>query len=226
MANEAADAYVDLVLFPEAALTGLINSDDPFHDRTLGGVIPGPVTQVLSELAKEREIYLGIGLLEREGERLFDSAVLFNPKGEIILNYRRIDPHWHGKNADPSIYCQGKELLKAETPFGTFTFLICGDLFNEGLVPRARTLRPDWLLFPFARNFSDNSYDQERWDREAKNEYMEQVKLIGVTTLMVNHLAGKSVFGATFGGAMVVDKTGIVVDSFPLGRVGILLVDL
>ena len=32
LAEEAADAGADLVLFPEAALTGLINNDDPAHD--------------------------------------------------------------------------------------------------------------------------------------------------------------------------------------------------
>ena len=169
---------------------------------------------------------MGIGLLEREVDRLFDSAVLFDPTGEIILKYRRIDPHWHGKNADPSVYLQGKTLSVVRTELGTFLFLICGDLFDDSLVQRVKDLDTDWLLFPFARNFDDNSYDQERWDREAKNEYIEQVKLVGVTTLMVNHLAGKSMFGATFGGAMVVRPSGAVVKSFPLGKPGILFVDL
>ena len=40
MANEAADSCVDLVLFPEAALTGLVNTDDLYHDRILGEAIP------------------------------------------------------------------------------------------------------------------------------------------------------------------------------------------
>lgn len=48
MSNEATDAGVDLILFPEAALTGLINNDDPSHDLPLGQIIPGPITEILS----------------------------------------------------------------------------------------------------------------------------------------------------------------------------------
>jgi predicted amidohydrolase len=41
-AHAAADEGADLVVFPEAALTGLINNDDPAHDLPLGQPIPGP----------------------------------------------------------------------------------------------------------------------------------------------------------------------------------------
>ena len=173
MANEAADAGADLVVFPEAALTGLINNDDPSHDLPLGQVIPGPVTDVLAGLARERHIWLAIGLLEREGHRLYDSAVLLTPDGDIGLKYRRIQPRWHGKRADP-----------------------------------------------------DGSYDQERWDREEKPTYVQQVRLAGVTTLMINYLADRNLLGGSFGGAMVVLSDGTVVDSFPLSKVGILVVEV
>jgi len=44
----------DLVLFPEAAITGLINNDDPLHDLPLGLSIPGEFTHTLSEIAKRK----------------------------------------------------------------------------------------------------------------------------------------------------------------------------
>ena len=225
MANEAADAGTDLVVFPEAALTGLINNDEPSHDLPLGQVIPGPVTDVLARLTRERRIWLAIGLLEREGDRLYDSAVLLTPDGGIGLKYRRIQPQWHGRHADPSVYCQGTELPKVETQLGTFAFLICGDLFDDDLIQRVCNLRPDWLLFPFARRFRDRSYDQEQWDREEKPEYAQRVKLAGITTLMTNYVADRD-FSGSFGGAMVVSSDGTVMDSFPLGKSGILLVNL
>jgi len=225
MANEAADAGADLVVFPEAALTGLINNDEPSHDLPLGQPIPGPVTDVLARLACERRIWLAIGLLERDGDKLYDSAVLLTPDGEIGLKHRRIQPQWHGPNVDPSVYCQGTELSKVNTPLGTFAFLICGELFDDELVQRVRNLRPDWLLFPFARCFNDGSYDQERWDREEKPEYVQRVKLAGITTLMTNYLTDKD-FDGYFGGIMVVSSDGTVVDSFPLDKIGILMVDL
>ncbi|MBM3238649.1 carbon-nitrogen hydrolase family protein [Candidatus Poribacteria bacterium] len=223
MVNEAADAGADIVVFPEAALTGLINSDEPSYDLPLGQPIPGPVTDILAGLAHERRIWLAIGLLERDGDKLYDSAVLLTPDGEIRLKHQRIQPQWHGKHADPSVYCQGTALSKVETPLGSFAFLICGELFDDELIQRVRDLRPDWLLFPFARCFDEDCQCEQRWNREEKTEYAKRVKLVGVTTLMTNYL---SEVDGCFGGAMVVSGDGTVVDSFPLGKVGILMVDL
>ncbi len=225
MVNEAADDHADLVVFGEAALTGLINNDDPSHDLPLGQPIPGPVTDMLLALARKRHVWLAIGILEREGKTLYDSAVLLTPSGEVELKYRRIQPQWHGRSPDPSVYRQGTNLPRVETSFGSFAFLICGDLWDDELVERARDLRPDWLLYPFL-----NSLVGERWGKELKPSYAERAKLIGATTLMTSYLADLPPedmdLGGAVGGAIVVSSDGTVVDSLPPGRTGILLVDL
>ena len=227
MTNEVASAGAELVVFPEAALTGLVNNDDPIHDLPLGQPIPGLITTRLSQLTRERRVWLAIGLLEREDNRLYDSGVLLAPDGEIVLKYRRIHPGWHGLKAEPSVYCHGTEIPRAETSLGTFAFLICGDLFDDELVQRIRGLAPDWLLFPFARAFEDESHSQERWEREEKPAYLQQVKLAGVTTLMTNYLGDRTLCADnSFGGAMIVSGDGNVVASLPLGKAGILLADL
>ena len=226
LANKASDAGADLILFPEAALTSLINNDIPSHDLPLGQVIPGPITEELSQLARKRGNWVAMGLLERDDDRLYDTAIMITPKGGIVLKYRRIQPQWHGKKADASVYCQGTKLSNICTSFGSFSFMICGDLFEDELVRRLQRLQPDWLLVPFSRCFDDGSYDQERWDREEKDEYIKRVKTVGVTTLMTNYLADKEMLGGAFGGAMVISGDGTVIDSFPLGKVGMLLVDL
>jgi len=119
LAEEAADGHADLVLFPEAAVTGLINNDDPEHDLPLGEPIPGPVTDRLAALACARSIYVATGILEREGSCLYDSAVLLGPNGDVVLKYRRIQPQWHGRDADSNVYRQGDELDSAQTLVGT-----------------------------------------------------------------------------------------------------------
>jgi N-carbamoylputrescine amidase len=226
MASEAADAGAGLVVFGEAALTGLAKSDNPARDLALGQPIPGPVTGWLSALARERGVWLGAGLLEREGNRLYDSAVLLGPEGGIALKYRRIHPGWHGPEADPTVYNHGSQLNTVDTPLGRFAFLICGDLFDDGLVRRVGAHAPDWLLFPFARSFDDGSCSQERWEREEVPVYVERVRLAGVTTLMANYLGDRGLDDDSFGGAMVVSAQGQVLASYPLGRAGMLLADL
>lgn len=222
--HRCADMGVDLAVFPEAAVTGLINSDDPGHDLPLGQPIPGKVTDTLSQLAQARKIHLAIGILEREGSRLYDSAILVTPRGEIAHKYRRITPGWHGPRADPKVYCQGSELRKVHTQLGTLMFLICGDLFDDSLVAQVRRLRPDWLVVPFARCFPDGSYDQTRWEQE-RIEYIERVRAAGCTALMANYLADKELDGGSFGGALVVRSTGEIVAELPIGREDILYAD-
>ncbi len=217
MASEAAKRGAELVLFPEAALTGLINDDDPIHDLPLGQPIPGPATDALAALAHRQGIWLAIGLLERDGERLYDSAVLLTPTGELV-RYRRITPGWHGPDADPHVYGHGREPIAAKTPWGTVSFLICGDLFDDHLLERVRAMSPDLLLFPFARSFADGTFDQERWEREERPAYCERVRRVGVTTLMANYLSDDGCFG----GAMAVAADGTVLTSLPIGREGIL----
>jgi N-carbamoylputrescine amidase len=226
MVNEAADNKADLVVFGEAALTGLINNDDPSHDLPLGQPIPGPVTDMLLELTRERRVWLAIGMLEREGHSLYDSAVLLTPGGEIGLKYRRIQPQWHGRSADPFVYRQGTELSKVVTPLGSFAFLICGDLWDDELVRRTRELRPDWLLYLV----TGSGVSEERWEREDKPDYAQRAKLTGATTLMTGYIADfqskDREYERSLGGAMVISSDGTVLASLPPGKAGILLVNL
>jgi predicted amidohydrolase len=227
MAHAAADIGTDVVLFPEAALTGLINDDDPTRDLLLGQPIPGPATEAFAAVARARSLWIGVGLLERDGARLYDAAVLLSPVGEIVLEYRRISPGWHGRHADPTVYVHGTDIPVVQTSWGRVAFLLCGDLFDDGLVQQARALELDWLLFPFARGFDDGTWDQARWDCHELHEYAARVRMAGVTTLLVNYLCGDDLRDdGTFGGAWVISGTGEVLAQHPLGQDGLLLVTL
>ncbi len=224
--REAAREGADLVLFGEAAPTGLINNDDPTHDMAIAQPILGPTANTLAQGAKDAGVYVALGMLEKDGNCLYDSAILIDPEGQIILKYRRISPGWHGPTADSSVYRHGESIPLAETPLGSFAFLICGDLFDDVLVERVRTAGPDWLLLPFARCFDDGSYDQRRWDQEEKQEYADHAAKTGAVCMMVNYVAERELDGGSFGGAMIVGRDGSVLAEAPLGQPGLWLFDL
>lgn len=218
LAGHAADAEADLVMFSEAALTGLVNTGDPAHDLPLGEPIPGPATETLGRIALARDIWLAVGLFERDGDTLYDSAVLIDPDGAIALRYRRINPGWRWPGDDPRTYGSGTELPAAVTPWGTVAFLLCGDLFDDEVVERVREVAPDLLLVPFARSFEDGSIDRERWEREESPVYAKRVARAGVDTLLTAYLREPM-----FGGAMAASREGEILDSLPIGREGALL---
>lgn len=227
MAQTAADAGADVVLFPEAALTGLINVDDPGRDLPLGQPVPGPATETLAAVAQAHKLWLGMGLLERDGARLYDTAVLLSPAGAIALKYRRITPGWHGRHADPAVYGHGTGVPVLRTPWGRLAFLLCGDLFDDELVHHVRALELDFLLLPFARSFDDGVCDQVRWDQEELGAYAARIRIVGVTTLLVNYLdAGDLKDDNSFGGAWLVSSAGEVLAQYSLGHIGLLLVEM
>lgn len=202
LVERAARGGAGLVLAAEASLTGLINDDDPARDLSLGETVPGPFVDGLTVLARRYGIYLGAGLLEREGGCLYDTAVLLGPHGDLVLKYRRISPGWHGRGADPAVYPPGEDIGTCRTPLGETAFLLCGDLFDDELVDRVRQRAVDGLLVPMARCFGDGAWDQARWDAEAPG-YVERAVRSGALTLVVNYLASIDLDGyGAFGGAL------------------------
>ena len=100
--------------------------------------------------------------------------------------------------------------------------MICGDLFDDYLTEQVKSLKVDWLLYPFARCFDDGSHDQERCDEEEKPEYVESALKTGASCIMVNYLSSQDLGdGNSFGGAMVVGKDGRILKEVPLGKAGL-----
>jgi len=221
--TQSAKAGAHLVLFSEAATTGLILNNDPKHDLMLGEPVPGPAVQHFAELAKTNHIHVAFGILERDGAALYDAAVLVGPSGDLLLKYRRMDRHWHDSCGESRLYREGVECPAVDTPIGRFAFAICGDLFNDAVADQVREQHPSYLLMPFARWFDDGLYDQKRWETEERRVYVERVQKMGVTTLMANSLGTKDFDGGSFGGAMVVHADGHITHSLHLGMPGMIV---
>jgi predicted amidohydrolase len=76
-----------LIVLPELATSGyLFLSREEVAE--LAEPIPGPTTELLGEIARERELYIALGLPERSGDALYNSAVLLGPEG-IVAHYRK-----------------------------------------------------------------------------------------------------------------------------------------
>lgn len=221
--TQSAKAGAHLVLFSEAATTGLILNNDPGHDLMLGEPVPGPGVAHFADLAKCSRIHIAFGILERDGAALYDTAVLVGPSGDTLLKYRRIDPQWHDQISDSKLYREGTECSAVDTPIGRFSFTIGGDLFNETVAEQVREQHPGYLLMPFARCFDSGLCDQKRWEDEERQKYVERVKKMAVTTLMTNSMGEKDFDGGSFGGSMAVHANGRITHSLHLGMPGIIV---
>src|SRR5262245_47049214 len=84
--RRAADFDCRVVVLPECLDIGWTHPSA----RDLAQPIPGPHFDRLARAAKEAHVFVAAGLVERAGPRLFNSAVLIGPIGELLLHHRKI----------------------------------------------------------------------------------------------------------------------------------------
>ena len=83
---EAAKQKADLVVLGETIT--FVGLGMKYHD--VAEPIPGPSTEYFCQLAKKHNIYIVVGLLERDGDLVYNVAVLIGPDGKIIGKYRKV----------------------------------------------------------------------------------------------------------------------------------------
>src|SRR5690242_17764211 len=83
--------------------------------RSMAHPLPGPFSERLASAAEKAGLYVVAGLVERDGSRLFNAAVLIGPSGELILKHRKINE----LTLAHDLYSIGDRLNVAKTPLGT-----------------------------------------------------------------------------------------------------------
>ena len=86
--RETARAGARLAVFPECAVTGYC-FESLAEAREFAQPVPGPATEAISKACAELDVLAVFGMLERDGERIFNVAVLVGPNG-VIGNYRKV----------------------------------------------------------------------------------------------------------------------------------------
>jgi predicted amidohydrolase len=133
----------EIVTFPESSLLGWENP--AAHVRSHS--IPGEDSDRLCALARKHRVFLSVGLDEKDGEGLYDSCLLIDDAGNILLKHRKV-------NVLPELmsppYSVGDGAARtADTKFGRIGMMICADSFLKELVQRMADQRPDLVLIPY-----------------------------------------------------------------------------
>lgn len=81
-------AGASLAIFPECALAGYCY-DSLDECRPFAETVPGPATDQLVAVAKRLDMYAVFGLLERDGDRVFNACTLVGPQG-VVGHYRKV----------------------------------------------------------------------------------------------------------------------------------------
>lgn len=86
--EQTAGEGAKLTVFPECALTGYC-FDSLEEARPYAEPIPGPSTERMAAACKRLNCHVVYGLLEADGKKVFNAAVLVGPKG-VVASYRKV----------------------------------------------------------------------------------------------------------------------------------------
>lgn len=118
--REAAENGASIALLPEALDFGWCHTSA----RDNAGPIPGGKSfTALSEAARANGMFVCAGIIERDGDKLYNSAVIINPEGELLLKHRKLNE----LDFAHDLYDQGDRLNVIHTELGTLGLLICAD---------------------------------------------------------------------------------------------------
>lgn len=183
MIAQAAEKDCKIVVLPECLDLGWT---DP-SARALAQPIPGPRSKVLCRAAQEAQIYVAAGLTERDGDKIYNAAVLISPDGDILLKHRKINI----MDIAQDLYATGDCLRVVKTPLGAIGLNICADNFPNSLALGHSLARmgAQILLSPSAWAMPANhNNDKEPYGGLWRGSYTTLTKLYDITVIGVSNV--------------------------------------
>lgn len=183
--------------------------------------IPGWTSDQLCQAAAEAGLYVVAGLSEKASERIYNTAILISPSGEILLKHHKINELEIAHN----LYSVGDRLGVAETPLGVIGMDICADNFPTSLAIGHVLARmgAHFILSPCAWAVPSD-YDQTKtpYGEMWKRAYGELARLYGLTVVGVSNVgpvaAGPWKGRKTIGCSLAVGPDGDTLAQGPYGE--------
>jgi len=196
----------DLVVLPEYfAFLG----DSPAEMHDSGETFPGgEVYSTLSELAKKNGITLHAGsIVEREGNRFYNTTLVFGPDGGEVARYRKMHlfdvdtPNGVSYRESDSV-ARGEEVVTYKAGDVTVGCAICYDIRFPELFRALRDKGADVVVLPAAFTLATG---KDHWEVLARARAIETQTYFLAVGQTGTHASGKK---ACWGHSMVIDPWG------------------
>lgn len=196
--RDAADLGADLIVLPELANTGC-DLDGRDQASSLAETIPdGPTARLWRKLAGDHGIRIVGGVLERDEDALYNSAVLVGP--DLLARYRKT----HLWDREKLLCESGTELPVFDTPPGSIGVLVCYDAWFPEAVRTLALRGADLICIP--SNLPDDwvPEDQRRGGLTMLNVHA----IAGANANRLFVAAANRVGDGYLGRSCIVDPTG------------------
>ena len=197
--EEAHEAGVKILLFPEMCVTGYASSSNPSSEIYQMAVksaetVDGPTAKTISALSDEYDMWIVYGATEvvpGDSSHAYNSAFACSPSGEVV-SYQKISPvegSWCTPGENPVLIDAGE--------YGLIGLSICYDTYAMPEIGRYYAAKGcNLLLNPTAtsRSYTDTDGDGERedtgWEWYYKNRLESITSREGFTILSANLVGG------------------------------------
>ena len=182
--HEAAANNADLVVLPELHLGPYFCQSEDYNNFDLAQPIPGPTTEILSDVAKKLGIVIVSTIFEKRAPGLYhNTAVVFDKDGSIAGKYRKMhipdDPGFYEKY----YFAPGDLGFKPiETSIGKLGVLVCWDQWYPEAARLMALAGAELLIYPAAIG----------WDPEDTPEE-QQRQLDAWTTIQRSHAVANGI---------------------------------
>ena len=175
--------------------------------------IPGKYSDILCTQAQDNNIYVCAGLTEKDGAKVYNTAVFIDPNGRILLKYRKINV----LDVGLVYYDIGTSLAVIDTPLGRIGVNICSDNYPDGLcightlarMGAQLILSPSSWTSDYAITESSDPYG-DKWVQPYSN-LAKLYNLVVVGTTSVGMIIGGPYEGKKMiGCSLMVNKDGIL----------------
>ncbi len=221
-AMEAACGEADLILFGESVLQGFDSLCWDYEiDKNMAVALTDAPIQRMCEAAKQCEIAVSFGFIERIDDILYSSQIFIGSDGEIETVFHRVSIGWKEFSKTDDHYREGNNFEKFRYSGKSFAIGLCGDLWTDGRPEEMKALNADVVLWPV---WCD--YNADEWNNSIKYEYAEQAGLCGGCVLLVNPYCADAAENDAAAGGAACFKNGSVIVDVPAGDSGILFVEV
>lgn len=145
LVKEAATKGAEVAVLPECMDLGWTHPSSLVKATTIPD---GEVFSRLSKLAKKFNIFICSGLTERDGDKVYNAAVLIDNQGRLLLKHRKINELDIGK----PYYATGDRINVVDTSLGRLGLMICADASVEdrSIITSLARMEPKIILSPSA----------------------------------------------------------------------------
>lgn len=133
---------LDLVVLPELSTTGVVKNIEKINN--LAESLEGSTVAIFKEMAKEYQVYIVFGMIEKENDALYNTAIIMDPNGDILGRYRKT----HLNEWDKAWATEGNELPVFSTELGNIGIMIGSDGIFPEVAGVLAVKRADFIVIP------------------------------------------------------------------------------